>query len=77
VKVMQGSASPPVAAEALFASRLQSSTHPTPDEIRDAVDEVLRRLGVNGCADLLAQEYGDHPVEAQSRMCWALLETAA
>ena len=72
---MHGSESSPVEAEALFASRLQSSTHPTRDEIRDAVDEVLRRLGASGCADRLAQEFGDHPIEARHRMCWALLET--
>ena len=33
---------------------------------------VLRRYGSAWCAARLAQEFGDHPEVAQTRMAWAL-----
>lgn len=59
-------------AEALFASALQSSQAPAPDEIRGAVAATLRRLGVDGCADRVAGEFGEYPETAVSRMTWAI-----
>jgi hypothetical protein len=61
-----------VRAEALFASTLQSSELPTADQVRGAVSATLRRLGANGCAALLAGEFGEHPDTAAARMTWAL-----
>ena len=62
-------------AEALFASTLQSSEAPTPDQVRRAVSATLRRLGANGCVALLADEFGEHPDAAAARMNWALRAT--
>jgi hypothetical protein len=59
-------------AEALFASCLQRSQTHTPDQIRTAVADMLTRLGPDGCAGLVAQEYGEHPREAMRRMHWVL-----
>jgi hypothetical protein len=61
-----------ILAEALFASTLQSSESPTPQEVRRGVATTLRQLGVRGCAAQLAAEFGDHPDVAPARMCWAL-----
>jgi hypothetical protein len=41
-------------AEALFASALQPSASPSPDQVRHAVAMTLRRLGIHGCAGQLA-----------------------
>jgi hypothetical protein len=59
-------------AEALFASCLQGSQKYTPEQIRTAVADMLERLGADGCAGLVAQEYGEHPREAMRRMHWVL-----
>jgi hypothetical protein len=59
-------------AEALFASPLQPSASPCPDQVRRAVAVTLRRLGAHGCAAALAGEFGDHPDAAAARMSWAL-----
>ena len=61
-----------VRAEALFASTLQPSGSPPPDQVRGAVATTLRRLGSSGCAARTAAEFGDHPDTAVARMCWAL-----
>jgi hypothetical protein len=61
-----------VRAEALFASPLQPSGPPTPDQIRRAVTMTLQRLGALGCAVQAAGEFGDHPDTAVARMRWAL-----
>jgi hypothetical protein len=61
-----------VRAEALFASALQPSGSPSPDEVRRTVVATLRRLGASGCAARLAGEFGDHPDIAPARMSWAL-----
>ena len=59
-------------ADALFASTLQPSVSPSPDQVRRAVTTTLQRLGVRGCAAHVAGEFGDHPDTAAARMSWAL-----
>ena len=59
--------------EALFVSHLQRSQHPTAELIRAAVSATVDRLGEKGCAALVAQEFGEHPDCALSRMQWARL----
>jgi len=59
-------------AEALFASVLQSSESPAPDQVRRAVATTLQRLRIRGCAAQVAGEFGDHPDTAVARMTWAL-----
>ena len=61
-----------VRAEALFASALQSSDTPSPEQVRCAITATMRRLGIRGCAAHLAGEFGDHPDTAAPRMSWAL-----
>ena len=56
--------------EALFASTLQPSDSPTADMAAHAVVLAVRQFGVRGCAGRMAQEFGDHPHEAVSRMRW-------
>jgi hypothetical protein len=56
--------------EALFASPLQPSDNPTAATVADAIGATLRRLGPSGCATTMAQEYGDHPLQATDRMRW-------
>jgi hypothetical protein len=56
--------------EALFASPLQPSDELTAEAVADAIGATLRRLGPSGCASCLAQEFGDHPLEASDRMRW-------
>jgi hypothetical protein len=57
--------------EALFASHLQRSQHPTDESIRAAVLDTIGRLGENGCAARVAEEFGEHPDCALGRMRWA------
>lgn len=62
-----------IQAEALFASDLQPSELPTAGQVACAIDVSLRtRGGVEGCAAVVAAEYGDHPETAALRMRWAL-----
>jgi hypothetical protein len=61
-----------VRAEALFASTLQESQRPGPDEVREAVAGTLRRRGIRDCAGAVAEEYGAHPEIAVPRMTWAI-----
>jgi hypothetical protein len=58
-------------AEALFASDLQPSQRPTDRAVRAAIAGSIRAFGVQGCAALVAMEYGDHPETAVRRMVWA------
>jgi hypothetical protein len=58
--------------EALFASTLQRSEQVTPESVREAVTNTVRRLGIRGCAAQVAQEFGEHPETAVGRMRWAL-----
>src|SRR5260370_41093650 len=64
-----------VRAEALFASTLQPSGSPSPDQVRRAVSTTLRRLGARGCAAKRAGEVGDHPGAAAARRSWGLAAT--
>jgi hypothetical protein len=57
-------------AEALFASTLQPSDAPAAETVREAVITMLKRLGSDGCAANVAQEFGDHPDTAVRRMGW-------
>jgi hypothetical protein len=63
-------------AEALFASVLQRSDRPSPGQVRKAVAAAVRAHGSRGCAELVAQEFGDHPDTAAERMCWARAVTS-
>ena len=60
-----------VRTEALFVSDVQRSQHPTAEQIRTTVIDVVERLGATGCAALVAQEFGEHPDCALGRMRWA------
>jgi hypothetical protein len=60
-----------VRCEALFASSLQQSDAVTARAVSDAIDNTVRELGSDGCASVVAQEFGDHPEEACQRMRWA------
>ena len=57
--------------EALFASALQPSDTPDAGMIAAAICSAVQRLGPRGCAELMAQEFGDHPDAAARRMRWA------
>ncbi|MFB4316348.1 hypothetical protein [Actinomadura sp. 21ATH] len=61
-------------AQILFASRLQASDHPSPEQVRTAIDERLCACGGDRgpCAAYVAQEAGDHPESYAARMRWAL-----
>ena len=59
------------AADALFASALQRSDAPTAGQIRQAIDVAVAAFGCLGCAERVAQEFGDHPETAAARMRWA------
>jgi hypothetical protein len=66
-----------VQAQALFSSFLQPSDRPSAGQIAQAVRDGLRRHGgPDGCAALVAAEYGEHPAEAAARMRWALAITS-
>jgi hypothetical protein len=58
-------------AEALFVSVLQRSDRPSPGQVRKAAAAAVRAHGGLGCAELVAQEFGDHPETAVERMRWA------
>jgi hypothetical protein len=60
-----------VRADALFVSALQRSDEPSVGQIREAVAATASRFGGRGCAERVAQEFGDHPEIAVMRMCWA------
>jgi hypothetical protein len=57
--------------EALFVSHVQRSQHPTIELIRAVVTDTVNRLGEARCAELVAQEFGEHPDCALGRMRWA------
>ena len=60
-----------VCADALFASMLQRSDEPSAGQVRTAVAAAMRAYGGRGCAERVAQEFGDHPETAVARMRWA------
>jgi hypothetical protein len=58
-------------ADALFVSVVQRSDEPSGDQVRQAIAAAMRAYGDRGCAERVAQEFGDHPEAAVSRMRWA------
>ena len=58
-------------AEALFVSALQCCDRPSAGQARQAVAAVVGVFGPLGCAERVAQEFGDHPETAVTRMRWA------
>jgi hypothetical protein len=58
-------------ADALFVSVLQGSDEPDADQVRTAIAAAVRAYGGQGCAQRVAQEFGDHPETAVARMRWA------
>ena len=58
-------------ADALFVSALQRSDAPSLGQIRKAIDAAIGAFGCVGCAERVAQEFGDHPEMAAARMRWA------
>ena len=58
-------------ADALFASMLQRSDGPSAGQVRKAAAAAVRAYGRRGCAERVAQEFGDHPETAVARMRWA------
>jgi hypothetical protein len=56
--------------EALFVSGLQPSDAPAPEALAEVISRTVRQFGVAGCASRMAQEFGDHPEAAASRMRW-------
>jgi hypothetical protein len=61
-----------VRADALFVSALQRYEQLSAGQIRQAVDAAVRAYGQRGCAEQVAQEFGDHPETAVARMRWAM-----
>ncbi len=60
-----------VRCEALFVSPLQPSDTPSAPRVREEIRRTVRNLGSRTCAARVAQEFGDHPEAAISRMRWA------
>lgn len=60
-----------VRSEALFASAVQPSDRPDIRQVQDAIAGAVRQFGIRGCAERMAQEFGDHPQAALARMQWA------
>jgi hypothetical protein len=61
-------------AKVLFATPLQASAAPSPDQVRTAIEGRLRacRGDHADCECYVAQEAGDHPETYATRMRWAL-----
>ncbi|GIH78582.1 hypothetical protein [Planobispora longispora] len=64
----------PELAQVLFASALQASDDPSPEQARTAIEDRLRicHADLADCLASVAQEAGDHPEAYASRMRWAL-----
>jgi hypothetical protein len=60
-----------IQADALFVSVLQRGDHPSAKEVRQVVAAAVGAFGQRGCAGRVAQEFGDHPDTAATRMRWA------
>jgi hypothetical protein len=63
-------------ADALFASALQISDEPSAVQVQQAIDAATSALGDLGCVAKVAQEFGEHPETAVTRMRWAKAEVA-
>ena len=57
-----------VRCQALFSSVLQPSDAPTADMVAAAISRAVAQFGSGGCAGRMAQEFGDHPDAAATRM---------
>jgi hypothetical protein len=55
---------------ALFASVLQQSDLLSMDVVAAAISAAVEHFGLEGCLNLMAQEFGDHPDTASERMQW-------
>ena len=55
---------------ALFVSELQQSDDPTASMVAQAITDIMRRFGTDGCVGQMAQEFGDHRDAASERMRW-------
>jgi hypothetical protein len=60
-----------IRADALFVSALQCGDHPSAWEVQQAVAAAVKAWGPRGCTGRVAQEFGDHPETAVTRMRWA------
>jgi hypothetical protein len=58
-------------ADALFVSVLQRCDRPSAGQVEQAVAAAVDVFGARGCAERVAQEFGDHPDTAVTRMRWA------
>ena len=58
-------------ADALFVSALQRPDEPSVGQVQQAITAAVRAFGRAGCAERVAQEFGDHPETAVTRMRWA------
>ena len=58
-------------ADALFVSALQRCDRPSAGQVKQAVAAAVGVFGPLGCAERVAQEFGDHPETAVIRMRWA------
>jgi hypothetical protein len=56
--------------EALFVSILQPSETPSATTVEAAVTRMILEHGSDGCAAVVAAEFGDHPETAVGRMRW-------
>jgi hypothetical protein len=63
-------------AQILFASAMQASDEPSPDQVRTVIDDRLRAGDDTECCWCVAQEAGDHPETYTVRMRWALCQVA-
>ncbi|MDR2983313.1 MAG: hypothetical protein LBV34_00595 [Nocardiopsaceae bacterium] len=59
-----------VCCQALFSSALQPSDAPTVDMVATAISRAVQQFGIGGCTGRMAQEFGDHPDAAATRMRW-------
>jgi hypothetical protein len=66
-----------VQADALFASALQRRDKPEIGQVRRAIAAAIAAFGDPGCAQQVAQEFGDHPEAAVIRMRWARIMASA
>ena len=55
---------------ALFCSGLQPSDAPDAGMVTAAIRAAVQQFGIGGCAGRMAQEFGDHPGAAATRMRW-------
>ena len=62
---------PAFQADALFASAVQRCDELDSGLVRQAIAATIRAFGSIGCAERVAQEFGDHPETAVVRMRWA------